>query len=213
MADIYLVDDHVLMRDAMRTVLEKHGHRVVGEAEEPGTAIEDICRLQPPVVLLDLRLDHRSGLEVLEHIQTHQLPSRVIVITMSSNPRHVAEALRLGALGYVLKESASVELMDAIEAVASGKRYLCKRASTLAVEGLMAGRGSEAVNSLSAREKQVILMVVQGETSAAIAQRLALSPKTVESYRARIMAKLGVSDMPALVRLALREGLIGLDDD
>lgn len=213
MADIYLVDDHALMREALRKVLEKNGHRVVGEADDPGSAIQGVNELQPAVVLLDLRLDHRSGLEVLEHVQKSHLSSRVIVITMSTNPRHVAEALRLGALGYVLKDSASAELLHAVDAVAHGKRYLCTRASALAVEGLMASQASAAVNSLSAREKQVVLMVVHGETSATIAERLDLSPKTVESYRARVMAKLGVNDVPALVRLAVREGLIGLDED
>lgn len=212
MADLYLVDDHTLMRDAMRSVLEKNGHRVVGETGEPGAAMADLERLRPEVVLLDLRLDHRSGLEVLEHVRRRGLPSQVIVLTMSNNPMDVAEALRLGAQGYVLKESASVELLDAIAAVASGKRYLCKRASALAVEGLMSRSSSSAVNALSAREKEVILRVVRGETSAAIAARLDISPKTVESYRGRIMAKLGVNDIPALVRLAVREGLIGLDD-
>lgn len=212
MADLYLVDDHTLMRDAMRSVLEKNGHRVVGETGEPGAAMADLERLRPEVVLLDLRLDHRSGLAVLKHVRRRGLPSQVIVLTMSNNPMDVAEALRLGAQGYVLKESASVELLDAIAAVASGKRYLCKRASALAVEGLMSRSSSSAVNALSAREKEVILRVVRGETSAAIAARLDISPKTVESYRGRIMAKLGVNDIPALVRLAVREGLIGLDD-
>lgn len=201
------------MRDAMRKVLEKHGHRVVGEADDPTSAIEALDRLQPALVLVDLRLEHRSGLEVLEHVQKKKLQSRVIIITMSTNPRHVAEALRLGALGYVLKDSASVELLDAVEAVAQGRRYLCSRASGMAVEGLMATRAGHAIDGLSSRERQVILMVVRGETSAAIAEQLDLSPKTVESYRARVMLKLGVSDVPALVRLAIREGLIGLEDD
>lgn len=213
MAEIYLVDDHTLMREALGKVLEKHGHRVVGEAGEAGAAMAELERLRPEVVLLDLRLDHRSGLEVLAHVRQRQLPSQVIIITMSTNPGDVAEALRLGAQGYVLKDSASAELLDAVAAVASGRRYLCKRASALAVEGLMGRPGSKAIDALSARERQVILMVVHGETSAAIAERLDISPKTVESYRGRVMAKLGVSDIPALVRLAVREGLIGLDDD
>lgn len=212
MADIYLVDDHALMREAMGKVLEKNGHRVVGEADDPTSAIEDLDRLQPEVVLVDLRLEHRSGLEVLEHVQKSQSSSRVIILTMSNNPRHVAEALRMGALGYVLKDSASVELLDAVEAVAQGRRYLCSRASRMAVEGLMTSRAAHAIDALSARERQVVLMVVRGETSASIAEQLDLSPKTVESYRARVMLKLGVSDVPALVRLAIREGLIGLDD-
>jgi two-component system invasion response regulator UvrY len=212
MADIFLVDDHVMLREGLRNVLEKAGHRVVGEAGHPAAAIADIARLQPSVVLLDLHLEPDSGFDVLEEVQRRKLPSRVIMLTMSANPRHVVEALRRGALGYVLKDSASLELLNAVEVVANGHRYLCRRASTLAVEGLMAESRSAAVLSLSARERQVILMVVRGLTSAVISTKLDLSPKTVESYRARIMAKLGVDDVPALVRLAVREGLIGVED-
>lgn len=212
MADIYSVDDHVMLREGLRKVLEKAGHRVVGETADPDTAIADLVRLEPQVVLLDLHLDHRSGFEVLEEMQRRRLQSRVIIITQSDNPRHVAKALRLGALGYVLKDSASLELLCAVQVVSHGRRYLCRRASTLAVEGLITDSRSAGVQSLSAREKQVILMVVRGLTSAAISAKLDLSPKTVETYRARIMAKLGVADVPALVRLAVREGLIGLDE-
>lgn len=212
MADIYLVDDHAMLREGLRKVLEKGGHRVVGEADHPVAAIADIVRLQPAVVLLDLHLEPDSGFDVLKEVQRRKLPSHVIMLTMSANPRHVLEALRLGALGYVLKDSASLELLNAVEVVANGHRYLCRRASTLAVEGLMAESRSAAVLSLSARERQVILMVVRGLTSAVISTKLDLSPKTVESYRARIMVKLGVDDIPALVRLAVREGLVGVED-
>lgn len=211
-ADIYLVDDHAMLREGLCKVLEKAGHRVVGEADHPAAAIADIARLQPSVVLLDLNLPPHSGFEVLEEVQRLHLSSRVIMLSMSDNPRHVAAAMRLGAFGYVLKDSASLELLNAVEVVANGHRYLCRRASTLAVEGLMAESRSEAILSLSPRERQVILMVVRGLTSAAIGGQLDLSPKTVESYRARIMAKLDVDDVPALVRLAVREGLIGVED-
>ena len=212
MADIYLVDDHAMLREGLRKVLEKGGHRVVGEADHPVAAIADIVRLQPAVVLLDLHLEPDSGFDVLKEVQRRKLPSHVIMLTMSANPRHVLEALRLGALGYVLKDSASLELLNAVEVVANGHRYLCRRASTLAVEGLVVESRSAAVLTLSAREKQVILMVVRGLTSAVIGMKLELSPKTVESYRARIMVKLGVDDIPALVRLAVREGLVGVED-
>jgi DNA-binding NarL/FixJ family response regulator len=212
MADIYLVDDHAMLREGLRKVLEKAGHRVVGEADHPVAAIADIVRLQPAVVLLDLHLEPDSGFDVLKEVQRRKLPSHVIMLTMSANPRHVLEALRLGALGYVLKDSASLELLNAVEVVANGHRYLCRRASTLAVEGLVVESRSAAVLTLSEREKQVILMVVRGLTSAVIGMKLELSPKTVESYRARIMVKLGVDDIPALVRLAVREGLVGVED-
>ena len=212
MSDIYLVDDHALMRDGLRAVLEDAGHRVVGEADQPTPALADIVRLQPSLLLLDLHLGQRSGFELLEQIQQRKLAVRTIMLTMSAQARHVADAMRLGAAGYVLKGSSADEVLRAIEAVMAGKRYLGQEAAQLAVQGLTESSTSEALASLSAREHQVLLMVVRGQTSAVIAETLHLSPKTVESYRSRLMAKLGVADVTGLVRLAIRENLISADE-
>ena len=212
MSDIYLVDDHALMRDGLRAVLEDAGHRVVGEADQPTPALADIIRLQPSLLLLDLHLGQRSGFELLEQIQQRKLSVKTIMLTMSAQARHVADAMRLGAAGYVLKGSSADEVLRAIEAVMAGKRYLGQEAAQLAVQGLTESSTSEALASLSAREHQVLLMVVRGQTSAVIAETLHLSPKTVESYRSRLMAKLGVADVTGLVRLAIRENLISADE-
>ena len=212
MSDIYLVDDHALMRDGLRAVLEDAGHRVVGEADQPTPALADIVRLQPSLLLLDLHLGQRSGFELLEQIQQRKLSVKTIMLTMSAQARHVADAMRLGAAGYVLKGSSADEVLRAIEAVMAGKRYLGQEAAQLAVQGLTESSTSEALASLSAREHQVLLMVVRGQTSAVIAETLHLSPKTVESYRSRLMAKLGVAEVTGLVRLAIRENLISADE-
>jgi len=213
MSDIYLVDDHAMMRDGLRAVLEAAGHHVVGESDQPTPALADLVRLVPTVLLLDLHLSHRSGFELLEQLQRRKLSTRTILLTMSAQPRHVAEAMRLGAFGYVLKGSPSRDVIDAVEAVSQGRKYLGTGVAELAVEGLMGDTSPSSIESLSAREQQVILLVVRGLTSVAIGEQLHLSPKTVESYRSRLMAKLGVSDLPALVRLAIREGLISADDE
>jgi two-component system, NarL family, invasion response regulator UvrY len=212
MSDIYLVDDHAMMRDGLRAVLEGAGHNVVGESDHPTPALADLIRLVPTVLLLDLHLDQRSGFELLEQVQRRKLTTRTIMLTMSAQPRHVAEAMRLGAFGYVLKGSPSREVLDAVDAVSQGRKHLGSGVAELAVAGLMNDTQAGLIESLSAREQQVILLVVRGMTSAAIGEQLHLSPKTVESYRSRLMAKLGVSDLPALVRLAIREGLISADD-
>ncbi len=212
MSDIYLVDDHAMMRDGLRAVLEGAGHNVVGESDHPTPALADLIRLVPTVLLLDLHLDQRSGFELLEQVQRRKLTARTIMLTMSAQPRHVAEAMRLGAYGYVLKGSPSREVLDAVDAVSQGRKHLGSGVAELAVAGLMNDTQAGLIESLSAREQQVILLVVRGMTSAAIGEQLHLSPKTVESYRSRLMAKLGVSDLPALVRLAIREGLISADD-
>ncbi len=135
------------------------------------------------------------------------------MLTMSSQPRHVAEAMRLGAFGYVLKGSPSREVLAAVEAVANGRQYLGTSVAELAVSALVNDAPPGGIDTLSAREQQVIQFVVRGFTSAAIGEQLHLSPKTVESYRSRLMTKLGVSDVPALVRLAIREGLISVEEN
>ncbi len=212
MSDIYLVDDHAMMRDGLRAVLEDAGHNVVGESDSPTEALAEIARLVPTVLLLDLQLGQRSGFELLEQIVKRKLGTRVVMLTMSAQPRHVAEAMRLGAHGYVLKGSPAREVLQAVEAVAAGRKHLGGEVAELAVAGLTQAGESSGIESLSVRERQVIQLVVQGHTSVTIGEQLHLSPKTVESYRSRLMAKLGVSDLPALVRLAIREGLISADD-
>lgn len=208
MARVFLVDDHLILRDAMCALLAAHGHVVVGQSDEPGDALAAIRELRPEVLLVDIQLGLRSGFELLAELQRRALRFRTIVTTMSEQPRDVAEALRYGAEGYVLKGSSGAELMKAIEAVMAGHRYYEGKVAELALQGLTAGDDDVALASLSARERQVVVLVVNGQTSAEIGEQLHLSPKTVDSYRSRLMAKLGVRDVQGLVRFALRTGLI-----
>lgn len=211
MSKLYLVDDHTLLRDGLRAVLEAAGHRVVGESADPTQALAELRDLGPVVVLLDLHLGQRSGFELLTELRRRAPEARAIVLTMSAQPRHVAEALRLGAVGYVLKGSPASELLDALDAVAKGQRYLGSEVAVLAVQGLTAP-GDEALDTLSVRERQIVFMVVHGQSSAEIGRALHLSPKTVDSYRSRLMSKLATPDVPALVRFAIRNGLIDAED-
>ncbi|NRF71085.1 response regulator transcription factor [Aquincola sp. S2] len=213
MTDVYLVDDHAMMRDGLRSVLAAAGHRVTGESADPTQALADLQRLAPAVLLLDLHLGLRSGFELLTELQRRRLDARTIVLTMSAQPRHVAEALRLGAAGYVLKGASAAELLSAIDTVLQGRRHLGSDVAELAVQGLTERDGDAALASLSARERQIVALVVRGQSSPEIGRLLHLSPKTVDSYRSRLMAKLGVADLPALVRFAIRAGLIDADDD
>lgn len=212
MSRIYLVDDHAIMRDGLRVVLETAGHEVIGEAAGPTPALADLGRLMPDVVLLDLRLGQRSGFELLAELQRRGLQLRVIVLTMSDQPRHVAEALRLGAWGYLLKGSASCEVLQAVDAVAAGRRFLSPQAAEFAASMLTEGASKPAEESLSPRERQILLMVAQGATSNAIGEALHLSPKSVDTYRSRLMKKLGLHDIAGIVKWAIREGLISLDE-
>jgi len=164
------------------------------------------------VLLLDLGLGNRSGFEVLSDVHRRALGTRTIIMTMSANPRHVAEALRFGAEGYVLKGSSFADLNKAITAVMKGDRHYVGEVAELAIQAFSLNDEPSAIASLSARERQVITLVVRGFSSARIGEALHLSPKTVDSYRSRLMSKVGVSDLTALVRFAMRTGLISADE-
>jgi two-component system invasion response regulator UvrY len=211
MTRLYLVDDHQIMREGLRALLQALGHEVVGESADPTQALADMQRFGAEVLLLDLNLGGRSGLELLAELQRRRLPTRTVVLTMSAQPHHVAEALRLGAIGYVLKGSTGTELVKAIEAAVQGRRYLGPDVADLAIQVLTKDEETDPLHVLSPRERQIIVMVVTGKSSSEIGKELHLSPKTVATYRSRLMGKLGVDDVPGLVRLAVRHKLIDSD--
>jgi len=211
MTRLYLVDDHRIMREGLRALLQTAGHEVVGESADPTEALADLLRLNPEVLLLDLNLGARSGFELLAEMQRRHLPVRCVVLTMSAEPRQVAEALRMGASAYVLKGSAGSDVTAAIDAAVQGKRYLGVDVADLALQVLTKPDEDDPLSSLSPRERQIIVMVVRGQSSAQIGESLHLSPKTVGTYRSRLMGKLGVHDVAGLVRLAIRYKLIDPD--
>jgi two-component system invasion response regulator UvrY len=208
MSRLYIVDDQMLLRDGLHALVEGAGHTVVGEGAEPSQVVAEAQQRQAEVMLLDLGLGERSGFEVLQELKRRGSPVRAIIVTMSSQPRHVAEAVRLGAAGYVLKDSGAAELLQAIDAVTSGRRFFGPQVADLALQALADDAPPDPFSTLSPRERQIVTMVVNGMSSAAIGTELHLSPKTVDTYRSRIMTKLGVNGVTALVRLAVREGLI-----
>jgi len=211
MTRLYLVDDHRIMREGLRALLQTAGHEVVGESADPTEALADLLRLNPEVLLLDLNLGARSGFELLAEMQRRHLPVRCVVLTMSAEPRQVTEALRMGASAYVLKGSAGSDVMSAIDAAVQGKRYLGADVADLALQVLTRPDEDDPLSGLSPRERQIIVMVVRGQSSAQIGESLHLSPKTVGTYRSRLMGKLGVHDVAGLVRLAIRYRLIDPD--
>lgn len=208
MTRLYLVDDHEIMREGLRVLLKTWGHEVVGESANSTEALADIQKLKPDVVLLDLHLEGHCGLELLAELRRNKLDTRCVVLTMLAQPRMVEEALRLGAQGYVLKGSAGRELELAIDAATLGRRYLGSDVADLAAQSTVDTRQHNPVDTLSPRERQIITMVVQGLSSAKIGSQLHLSPKTVATYRSRLMRKLGVHDLPSLVRLAIHQELV-----
>ncbi len=208
MTRVYLVDDQLILRDGLQALLESAGHQVVGASSDPTESVVQAQQQQAQVMLLDLGLGERSGFEVLQELRRRGSAVKAIVLTMSAQPRHVAEAVRLGAAGYVLKDAGAAELMQAIDTVAGGRRFFGPQVADLALQALTDDSPADPFGTLSPRERQIVTMVVNGMSSAAIGAELHLSPKTVDTYRSRIMAKLHVSGVTALVRLAVREGLV-----
>ena len=205
---IYLVDDHAIVRTGLRAVLESHGMTVVGESADVQVALVGIASLAPDIVVLDLGLEGRSGLELLSRLQQRRQATRVVVLTMSSQPHHLAEAWRLGATAYVLKGSHGRVLLDAVASAQRGERFLDPALDALADNLLGGVMPEDRLAQLSIREREVMLLVVNGQSSAAIGLLLNLSSKTVDTYRSRLMLKLGINDVTGLVRFAVREGVI-----
>ncbi|MBL0727256.1 response regulator transcription factor [Piscinibacter sp. HJYY11] len=210
MSRIYLVDDHPIVRESLATLLESRGHEVVGQSDDLTRSLSEIVRLSPEVVLLDLSVGSRSGLEILAQIKERGLSARVVVLSSSQNADHVAEAMQMGAAAYVLKGSPIEDLLSAVAAAAFGRTFLAKEESALAAAGRSGSNAGE--DDLSPRERQIVVMVARGASSAEIGEELHLSPKTVDTYRSRLMAKLGLKDVPAVVRWAIRAKLIDANE-
>lgn len=213
MTRIYLLEDHAIMRDGVRAVLQSAGYEVVGESADPQQAAADVARLQPDVLLLDLNLQGKSGLELLAQLRQRKSPVRSLVLTMSALPHNAAEAMRLGAMGYVLKGSPATELLQAVAAVSKGQHHVGVGVGELVVKAMVAPGQADPLSQLSPREVNIVRLVALGKSSVDVGHELQLSPKTVDSYRSRIMAKLGVADVTALVRLAVRTGLVDVNVD
>ena len=209
MTTVYLVDDHPLVRDALRALLASHQYTVVGESGTLEEAWTHIRRLVPDILLLDLNLAGASGLELQERIYRQGIATRTIVLTVEAQVHQALEADRLGVAGFVFKGSSGQSLLQAIEVVRRGDRCWRPRAQALLEQTSQSGR----LAHLSPRDIQIMQLVVRGLSSSVIGERLHLSPKTVDTDRSRMMGKLGVKDVSGLVRLAIREGLIGLEDD
>lgn len=213
---VVLADDHAVVREGLRLLLEGQGDlEVVGQVGSGREALAAVARCAPRVVVMDISMPDLSGIEATRQLRRRHPQVAVVILSMHVSTEHVYQALAAGAVGYVLKESAAEELVGAVRAAAEGRRFLSERINASLVDDYLArrqdARGGGALARLSARERQVLQGVVDGRTSAEIAGQLHLSPKTVETYRSRLMAKLGVDNLPALVKLAIQHGLTSLE--
>lgn len=209
---VYIADDHAVVRDGLRLLLEANPDiKVVGDAASGEQALREIQILNPDVVIMDISMPDMNGISVTEQVLQASPQLRVIILSMLGTPEHVHRALQAGARGYLLKDSAGREVMEAVLAVNAGNTYLSQPIQSILISDYArprdASQTQDPLAALSQREREVLQFVVDGRTSAEIASLLFLSPKTVESYRSRLMHKLGVSDVGELIKLAMRLGL------
>jgi len=210
---VLLADDHTIVRDGLCALLEKHGNiNVVGSVSNGREAVKLSHELKPDVVLMDISMPELNGIDATEQIRADSPATQVVILSIHATSEHIYRAFRAGALGYLLKESAGPEAVLAIQAAYEKRRYLTQRIADTVLDSYLIQRSvtqqRSPLDTLSKREREVLQLVAEGVTSAEIASQLSLSPRTVETYRSRIMNKLDIHDLPALILFALENGLI-----
>jgi len=219
---ILLVDDHHLVRAGLRTLLQQMpGTEVIGEASDGRVALELIREEQPDVVLMDITMAEMNGLVATAQV-THDFPQvRVIMLSMHANKEYVTQALQAGASGYLLKDAAPTELELAVKAVMRGEKYLSPAISTYVIADYLqrtsGGTTSKtetevsSYNPLTLRQREILQLIAEGNTTKEIAAKLNLSVKTIETHRTQLMERLDIHDIAGLVRYAIRIGLVTPD--
>jgi DNA-binding NarL/FixJ family response regulator len=212
MTTIILADDHTIVREGIQRLLDgEPGMRVIAMAADGLETVRLVETHRPDVLIADLMMPGLSGLEVARQV-TQRVPQVcVIILSMHADEAYVLEALRNGAMGYVLKESGHTDLVNAIHEVQAGRRYLSAPLSERAINAYVAGSQSgvaEPYDNLTNREREVLQLAAEGHTAADIAQRLSISPRTVETHRANLMQKLGLHSQAELIRFALQRGIL-----
>jgi DNA-binding NarL/FixJ family response regulator len=211
---VLLVDDHRMMLEGLRSVLEaEEGFEVVGEALDGRTAVEMARTLKPQVIVMDIGMPDLNGVEATRQIKSESPDVRIVALSTHTDKRYVLAMLEAGASAYVLKVSAYDELRRAISAVTEGKHYLSPDVAGVVVEAGLAATlppQTTVYSTLGAREREVLQLLAEGHSSPQIAQRLHISPSTVETHRRNIMKKLNVHSVAELTKYAIREGLTPL---
>ena len=213
---VLLADDHPIVRQGLRHLLEAEPDlKIVGEASDGLQAVQLTEKFRPNVLIVDMMMPDLNGLEVLRQVKDRSPATCCIVLSMQSADVYVVEALKAGALGYVLKETGPSELVNAVQQVIGGKRYLSPRLSERLIDVLLQTSEDltrDPYETLTNREREILQMAAEGMTTSAIAKRLSISPRTAELHRGRMMDKLGLNNQTELIRYALKRGILPLDN-
>ncbi|UCC24335.1 MAG: response regulator transcription factor [Gemmatimonadales bacterium] len=209
---ILLVDDHAMFRAGIKALLESESRMtIVGEASSGDEAVDQVRALKPDVVVMDLSMPESNGLEATRRIAALGLDTRVLVLTVHAEEEYLVPVVEAGASGYLTKTSADTDLIEAIKVVARGEVFLPPKATRLLLQQYRSAETNQdtaGLHELSSREQEVLALTAEGFSSREIGKKLFISPKTVDTYRARIMDKLGLNHRSELVRFALRVGLL-----
>ena len=208
---ILIADDHGLVRAGLRSLLEKiPSVEVVAEASDGRETLDLIKKIDPDIVLMDIVMPRLSGVEAVGRISKEFPRTKAIVVSMHAGEEYVRPALRAGASGYLLKDAAAGELALAIQTVMQGKTYLSPPISELVIRNYFerTENSPRSLEQLTSRQREILQMIAEGKNTKEIAATLEISAKTVEAHRLQIMARLGIHDVPGLVRYAIRNGIV-----
>jgi len=212
---VFLAEDHRMVREGFRLLIETQPDiKVIGEAGNGREAVRQVIKLMPDIVLMDIEMPELNGIEATHQIFEAYPATQVIILSMYSTSQHISRAFKAGARGYILKESAGEDVIKAIRTVQSGKIFLCNEISEVVVSQYIkddrVGEIDDPLARLSNREREILQLLVEGKSNMKIAELLFLSPKTIETYRSHLMQKLGIGDLPTLVKFAIQHGITSI---
>lgn len=213
---VLVADDHAIIREGLRIMLgSQQDMEVVAAAANGREANRLVDEQKPDVAVMDISMPELNGIEAIQQILPRYPRMGVVVLSIHETKPYVLRALKAGAKGYLIKETAGLEVAEAVRAVHRGERYLSQRIAdllmTTSFRNLEASTDVNPLEMLSPREREILQLVAEGKTSQEIAERLSISPKTVDTYRSRLMHKIGVDDVAGLVKFAIRQGVISLE--